>query len=213
VQAPDYHATRFSYDARRSVLWQTLCDSYFRGLVAPDDCVLELGAGYGDFINNIQCRQRIAVDVWDGFLKYIDKDVRARVSSVTSLDFLEEDTIDFVFASNLFEHLTQEELVRVIAALKKKVKHGGTLNILQPNFRYAYRDYFDDYTHKTIYTDVGLSDLLSAQGLTVFERHARFLPLTIRSRLPVVPLLIRLYLSSPIKPFAKQMFVRARFET
>ena len=38
----------------------------------------------------------------------------------------------------------------------------------------------------------------------------RFLPLTVKSRLPVWPPLIGLYLNSPFKPMGKQMFVRAR---
>jgi len=43
---PGYHETRFHFDPRREVLWATLCDSYFQELISPDDCVLDLGAGY-----------------------------------------------------------------------------------------------------------------------------------------------------------------------
>jgi hypothetical protein len=46
-------------------------------------------------------------------------------------------------------------------------------------------------------------------GFRILECRPRFLPLTIQSRLPVWPALIRAYLASPIKPLAKQMFVRA----
>ena len=48
--------------------------------------------------------------------------------------------------------------------------------------------------------------------LRVVECKPRFLPLTIKSRLPVWPALIRAYLASPIKPLAKQMFVRAEVD-
>jgi hypothetical protein len=44
----------------------------------------------------------------------------------------------------------------------------------------------------------------------VIETRPRFLPLTIKSRLPVHPALIAAYLKSPIKPLAKQMSLRAR---
>ena len=40
--------------------------------------------------------------------------------------------------------------------------------------------------------------------------RSRFLPLTVKSRLPVSPLLIRAYLASPVKPMGKQMLLRAR---
>jgi hypothetical protein len=49
-----YHETRYAFDARRERLWAILCESYFQKYVRPDACVLELGAGYGHFINNIQ---------------------------------------------------------------------------------------------------------------------------------------------------------------
>jgi hypothetical protein len=89
---------------------------------------------------------------------------------------------------------------------------GGTLNILQPNYRLCSNEYFDDYTHVSIYSDRSLCDFLRAHGLRVLECQARFLPLTIKSRLPVSPALIRAYLASPVKPLAKQMFVRAAVE-
>ena len=40
-----YHETRLAFDARREVLWKTLCAECFQRLIAPDACVLELGAG------------------------------------------------------------------------------------------------------------------------------------------------------------------------
>ena len=93
--------------------------------------------------------------------------------------------VDFAFASNLFEHLSQGELVRLLDGLRRILSPRGTLNIIQPNFRYAYREYFDDYTHVAVYTDVGLCDLLRANGFDIIDMKPRFLPLSIKSRLPV----------------------------
>jgi hypothetical protein len=61
-----------------------------------------------------------------------------------------------------------------------------------------------------VYTHTSLTDFLEAHGYDVIECHPRFLPLTIKSRVPVWRLFIRLYLSSPWKPLGKQMFLRAR---
>jgi len=52
-------------------------------------------------------------------------------------------------------------------------------------------------------------DFLNANGFDVIEIWPRFLPLTVKSRLPASPGLIKAYLASPIKPLAKQMLVRA----
>ena len=90
------------------------------------------------------------------------------------------------------------------------MKPGALLTIVQPNFRYCTREYFDDYTHVSIYTDRSLCDLLAANEFQIERCVPRFLPLTIKSRLLVHPLLIRLFLASPFKPFGKQMLVSAR---
>ena len=44
----------------------------------------------------------------------------------------------------------------------------------------------------------------------MIEVRPRFLPLTVKSRLPVWPFLIGAYLASPVKPLGKQMLLVAR---
>lgn len=207
-----YHDTRFRFDPRREVLWKTLYEGYFRKLIDPNDCVLELGAGYGHFINQVRCRRRIAIDQWPGFIQYMDPEVEAKVSRVEDLGFLDDSSVDFILASNLFEHLTHAEFAAVLTQIKRKLRPGGTLNILQPNYRAAYREYFDDYTHVAVYSDLSLCDFLAAHGFRVVDCKPRFLPLTIKSRFPVWSGLIRLYLALPLKPMAKQMLIRAVVE-
>lgn len=208
-----YHATRFAPDPRRAVVWEALWRYHFSGLIAPDQCVLDIGCGYGNFINTVVARRRVALDAWPGFPAHVAAGVETHVGPATELGFLGDGTVDFAFASNLFEHLTQAELAALLAALRPKLAAGGSLNILQPNWRYAFREYWDDYTHVTAWSDTGLSDFLAAHGFEVFEIEPRFLPLTVKSRLPVSPLLIRLWLASPFRPGGKQMFLRARPKT
>jgi SAM-dependent methyltransferase len=210
AQLAGYHDTRFAFDRRRETLWRELWDSYFSRLVAPDSCVLELGAGYGHFINNVRCRRRIAVDQFPELLQYLAPGVEGRVGNVQDLGFLDDRCVDFAFASNLFEHLTQGELAATLAEVRRVLKPGGTLCIVQPNYRFAYREYFDDYTHVAVYSDRSLSDFLAANGFRVVECRPRFLPLTVKSRLPIHRWLIRLYLRLPFKPLGKQMLLRAR---
>jgi SAM-dependent methyltransferase len=141
--------------------------------------------------------------------RYARGGVAARVGNATDLEFITDGSVDFAFASNLFEHLTQAEFAIVLSQLQAKLKPDGTLNILQPNYRHATKEYFDDYTHISVYSDISLCDFLRANGYRIIKCLPRFLPLTIKSRLPVMPWLIRLYLRSPWKPMAKQMLIRA----
>lgn len=208
-----YHETRFAHDERRQVLWRTLCRCYFQRLVAPGDTVLELGCGYGDFINHIQCAGKIAVEQWAGAANYVRPEVRLEIGSIVDLGAIAAHSIDFVFASNVFEHLHRAEFVACLTEVKRVLRPGGTINIVQPNYRFCCAEYFDDYTHVAVYSDRNLCDLLRSNGFGIVELKPRFLPLTIKSRLPVSPLLIRAYLASPVKPRAKQMFIRARLES
>lgn len=205
-----YFETRFTDDPRREVLWRTLVERYFQPQIAPDSCVFEFGAGYGNFINNVRAGHRIAQDQWPEFVKHLAPGVEAHVGPVNDLSFLKDNSVDFAFASNVFEHVAQEEFASVLNQLRRKLKPNGSLTLVQPNYRYAFREYFDDYTHKTAYSHLSLCDFLSAHSYDVIDCLPRFLPLTLKSRLKVSPLLIRLYLWSPVKPLGKQMLVQAR---
>jgi len=205
-----YHASRLTHDARRSVLWAALWRYYFRKRIAPDDCVLDIGSGYGDFINNVAAARRLAVDTWPQMPEHVAPGVEAHVGSAEDLGWIADGAVDFAFASNVFEHLSQEDFAATLAALDPKLSAKGSLTILQPNYHYAFREYFDDYTHIAVYSHLSLADFLTAHDWEVLEVRPRFLPLTIKSRLPVSPLLIAAYLASPIKPLGKQMLIRAR---
>lgn len=183
---------------------------YFQAQIPNESCVLELGAGYGNFINNVRARRRIAQDQWQEFPNYLDAGVESHVGPVDELSFLDDHSVDFVFASNLFEHVSQAQFAAVLEQLRRKLKPTGTITLLQPNYRYAFRDYFDDYTHITVYSHLSLCDFLQANSYEVVNCKPRFLPLTLKSRLKVSPALIRLYLMSPLKPLGKQMLIRAR---
>jgi hypothetical protein len=204
-----YFASRLPPDPRREKLWSALWDAYFRFLIRQDDSVLDLGAGYCTFINAVHARARMAIDQWPGFRAYAAAGVDTRVGSVTDLGWLADASVDFAFASNVFEHITKPELSILLAHLRTKLSRRGKLCLIQPNYRYCYREYFDDYTHVTVFSHVSLQDFLVANGFRILECRPRFLPLTVKSRLPVHALLVKAYLASPVKPLGKQMLVLA----
>jgi SAM-dependent methyltransferase len=206
MQNADYHSTRLAEDERRSVLWAVL-GNYLQKYLPKDAAVLDFGAGYCGFINNIKASRRIAFDQWDGIISHAAPGVETKIGHYSVLADLEEQSLDVVFASNVFEHFEVSELIEVIRVLRRLLKPGGRVIALQPNFRYAYRNYFDDYTHKSIWTHISLPDFMSVNGFKAVAVKAAFLPLTVKSRLPVHPWLIRAYLESPIKPMPGQMLV------
>lgn len=205
-----YHETRLGQDPKRAKVWRALWRYWFSKRITPADTVLDLGSGYGDFINAVRARRRIATDLWPGLAEHAEAGVEVIIGPVEEIAGIAPGTVDFAFASNLFEHIRQDQFANVLSRLRELVSPRGTLTILQPNYRYAYREYFDDYTHVSVYSDVSLADFLAAHGWEVLEVHPRFLPLTIKSRLPTSEFLIGAYLMSPFKPMGKQMLLVAR---
>jgi cyclopropane fatty-acyl-phospholipid synthase-like methyltransferase len=192
------------------VVWRVVAD-HLAHLIPPDAHVLEIGAGYCAWINAVRAARRVATDRWPDVARHAAAGVEARVLDATAdLRSLGAAAFDVALASNVLEHFAPDTAASVARDLSYVLKPGGRLIVIQPNFRYASARYFDDYTHRAVFTDVSLPAMLRAEGFRVDEVRARFLPYSMRdSRLPIRPWLVRAYLASPFKPMAGQMLVVA----
>lgn len=201
-----YYTSRFSFDKGRNDVWIEV-SRYLQRFIQKDSTVLDLGAGYCSFINNIKAKEKYAIDIFDSFREYADKDVKIYVGSCTNLKQFKKNHFDVVFSSNLFEHLTVGEAEQTLKEINRVLKPKGKFIVIQPNFRYCYKNYFDDYTHKTIYTDNSLTDLLKTNNFKIIRKEKKFLPFSLKSRLPKSRLLVRIYLNLLFRPLAKQMLI------
>ena len=206
-----YFHSSFKKRPEREGVWKVIA-RYLQRYIPPDSIVLDLGAGYCNFINNIKAKEKHAVDLFDDIEKYAASGIATYKQSILHLDNLKSSYFDVIFASNILEHLSHEEMQSVIPQFKRILKAGGKLIIIQPNFRYAYKVYFDDYTHKQIFTANGLAELLASYGFAIRVRQDRFLPFSMRAAIPKLPFLVTLYLFSPLKPFGGQMLFVAQLE-
>lgn len=203
----EYYLTRYTFDSGRAKVWKAITE-YLQQYVREDaDCVLDLGAGYCDFINNIKAREKLAVDMNPGASRYCHDNVTFHCASVNDLSVLRDNSVDVLFASNLLEHLDDFELVCAVKEFNRVLKQGARIILIQPNYRYAYKEYFDDYTHKKVFTHISLRDFFQANGFDVIKAYPRFLPFSLKSRLPKSYILTKLYLYSFYKPLAKQMLL------
>jgi len=209
----EYFRTRFQYDKRREPVWRAVTRYIQAKYIPPNSRILDVGAGYCDFINNAVGVERHAVDIWSRVGDFAAEGVSAHVGNCGRMAFLADRSVDVVFASNIFEHLTHEELLTTLAEIRRVLSHGGRLIVLQPNFKYCYRTYFDDYTHLQIFTHAGMYDLLEMAGLRILDVAPRFLPVnmkqTLKLRLPFLGAIVAAYLRLPFRPMAGQMLLVA----
>ncbi|TFG48154.1 MAG: class I SAM-dependent methyltransferase, partial [Gemmatimonadales bacterium] len=178
-----YFKTRFGFDPRRDLVWKEVVRWIQHRFVPPDARVLDAGAGYCNFINNVTAARRCAVDVFTKFPQFANAGVETHISTCTDMSFFEDDSFDVVFASNLAEHLGRSDLILFLGEVRRVLRLGGLLILMQPNFKFCSATYFDDYTHLQIFTDASLYDFLEAYGLPVRESQPRFMPVNMKSTL------------------------------
>ncbi len=211
VGATGYHAVHLPEDPARAVVWRVIAD-HLSGWISLQSHVLEIGAGYCSWINAVRAARRVAVDAWPEFHSHAASGVETMVLDVSKdLGRVGAGAFDVVLASNVIEHFDRDAAAGLVDGIASALKDGGRLLVIQPNFRYAFREYFDDYTHRSIFTDVSLPNLLRSRGFQMERVEPRFLPYSMRgTRWPIAPWLVRAYLRSPLKPRAGQMLVIAR---
>jgi SAM-dependent methyltransferase len=171
--------------------------------------VVELGAGYCDFINQFPASRKIAFDLNPEMAAFAAPEVELRTGEATTLSGIKPESIDLVFASNFLEHLRQEQLDALLPRIRCVLAPGGRLILIQPNYRLCADRYFEDPTHQTIFDDASIAKLLTMHAFHVLRLEPGVLPFSMKSRLPQWGFLTRLYLNSPIKPMAAQMYVVA----
>jgi SAM-dependent methyltransferase len=207
------YAQRWEQPDRVRDVWRVLVGSYFQRLIPEDAVVLDVGCGHCYFLNHVRAKRRVGIDANEEARQYAAPGVEIIVSADVSLRALGEARFDRMFMSNFLEHLASgEEVIRVFQALRQRLKPGGKLIILQPNFRLVGAAYFDFIDHKVILTERSLGEALAVAGYEIERCIVRFLPYTTQSRLPQHPWLVWAYLRlSPLwLLLGKQTLVVAR---
>ncbi len=185
--------------AQKQAIWRVLCKDFFQKYVKSTDTVVDIGAGYCEFTNNIQAGSKIVVDLNPDVRRFAAADVRVINESCTAIAQLETESVDVVFMSNFLEHLPNKQVVLdTFRESNRILRKGGLIIVLQPNIRFLGGAYWDFFDHQTPLTDRSLTEGLQLAGFVPREVHPQFLPYTTKSRLPKATFLIRLYLKFPL---------------
>ncbi|WP_138499127.1 class I SAM-dependent methyltransferase [Nostoc sp. PA-18-2419] len=209
------YSNRFDHQQRRAkiVLWKILIEDFLQKHVGKDSITLDIGGGYCEFINNIQAQQKYLIDLNPDSQAFANSDVN--VLNLDILNLREQEKIkerfDRIFVSNFFEHLSnKEELIEVLLFCFNYLKPGGAILIIQPNFKYSIKEYYDFIDHQLPITHLSLQELLYTIGFRIDILIPRFLPYSTKGR-PASPKLLKLYLKLPFvwNFLGGQMFIKA----
>jgi SAM-dependent methyltransferase len=198
----------------RKRIWQVLAADFFQQWISPNDVVLDLGAGYGEFLQSIKARRKLGVDANPQAAEFWEKDIEPLHFDVTSKWQVPPGSIDCVFTSNFFEHLPDKRcLERCVNQVFLALKPGGILIALGPNIRKTGGSYWDFFDHFIALTERSLCELLSLQGFRIDYCKAGFLFYTMSRSNPMVltrvyPILMRVYLRCPfVWPLFGRQFI------
>ncbi len=191
-------------------LWNTLVEDFLQKYVPKDATVADIGGGYCEFINAVECAKKYIVDLNPDIEKFAAPDVEIVMSDANDVSPLAGSGVDVVFVSNFFEHMpTKGHLFEVLEEINRILRPGGKLLIIQPNIKYAYREYWDFIDHHIALTENSLAEALGITGFAVAECIPRFLPFSVNSSPSQSANLLKLYLKMPLawRVFGKQTFM------
>ena len=213
-QLTQIYEKRFTgHENYRNCVWKILIDEYFSQWIKRNDHILDLGCGYGEFINHTKCKNRHAMDLNPKTRSLMDKNIIFHEQDCSESWEIGHNSLNLVFTSNFFEHLpNKESLDRTVGEIKKALKPGGRLIAMGPNISVLKGKYWDFWDHHVALSDQSLCELLQIHDFTIEQSESKFLPYNM-VRVKEHPLfLVSLYLRFPFfwKIFGKQFLIVAK---
>lgn len=205
---------RFAANAAyRNRVWRVFCGEFFARFIARESAVLDVGAGWGEFINNIEAADRYAMDLNASAKEHLDPQVNCIRQDCSQPWQLAAGFLDVIFTSNFLEHLPDKASVeRTVAEAHRCLKPGGLLICMGPNVKYVTGAYWDFWDHQVPITEASCAELLSLNGFAIETCTSRFLPYSMSNGWNPPVSLVKWYLRLPLlwPLFGKQFLVVGR---
>lgn len=185
-------------DYRRRV-WAVLVREFFQDLIPADGAVLDIGCGWGEFVNQVRARRKFGMDMNASSPEHLDGDVVFFHQDSSQRWPLDDGALDAIFTSNFFEHLPDKPALRAtLAEGFRCLKPGGRIICLGPNIKHLPGAYWDFWDHFVPLTELSLKEVLELVGFTVERCWGRFLPYTMSAGIAWPGWIVSTYLKLPL---------------
>ena len=208
------YSSRFSgSELYRHRVWQILIEDFLGKWIHPEDHILDLGCGHGEFINQVPGKRKWGMDLNPETASRLSSGVVFLRQNCAEPWKLPEVSLDLVFTSNFFEHLFDKEaLKKTLEQAYRALKPGGKLVALGPNIRLLPGAYWDFWDHYLPLTDRSLAEVGQLCGFKIEEAVAATLPYSMSQGFQPPLWTLKLYLAFPFLWgfFGKQFLVVMR---
>ncbi len=173
--------------------------------ITEESKVLELGCGRGEFLNEFYNNNMISygVDI-SSYAK--EKFPHLNISSVdmlkNSLPY-PDNSFDVIYSKSFVEHFYYPE--KIFQEAYRVLKKGGRIITLTPEWKYFYKTFYEDYTHRTPFTKLSLKDIHLINKFENFEVES-FRQLPFMWNMPIILKNVFIFLSQLTRIFAPDIF-------
>lgn len=204
---------RFSSDERKkkNKIWKEICSYLQTFLPEPVDTIVDIGGGYCDFVNNINCNcRKIVIDLNPDAKIYAREDVEVLIDNFYNLpQYVRKSTVSLFFMSNFLEHISKENIDKLFQMQYELLEPKGEIWILTPNIKYAGGKYWDFFDHITPITENALIEVAAIHGFRCKKCISKFIPFTTKSKLPQSAWAVKAYLK--LMPISGYIFGEQSF--
>jgi SAM-dependent methyltransferase len=194
------YARRFAANVGyRKRIWQVLINSFFQQYIPRDATVLDLGCGYGEFINQVRAAKKYAMDLNPDAHRFLSADIEFICQDCSQPWPVTANSLNTIFTSNFFEHLPDKvALGRTLDQVHLALKPGGRLIAMGPNIKLVPGAYWDFWDHYLPLSESSLGEAVENRGFHLDRKDAAFLPYTMAGKRPAPLPLVRMYLALPM---------------
>ena len=168
---PDYIKT--IYDLKKKPL-TTYPSIFIKHLISKykiqnNSSILDLGCGRGEFLNEFinNGMEGHGIDISDFAIEFCPK---AKINVIDiekeKIPYL-DNTFDVVYSKSFVERFYYPE--KVFNEIYRVLKPGGTIITLTPEWQYIYLSFFEDFTHRTPFTNLSLREIQEMSGFKDIE--------------------------------------------